>query len=376
MTKSLKVSPFDLTRIYIRNGGRFPLKRIVEIISGEEQVPGGHGTRRDAVWGPLFSRVDDDEDLGLMRIDALARCVAKIKGSRSLFIPAPVHVSAENCGLLFASVNDATEGDSTNAHPSIRDRGSIRYSHGMSRKYADFAGAADPPRGEAVVQLLFESKNEAIEIKDYAAIMESYTWSEVTIESRCIVIDRLRDRVDAARLQLAQFEVERATASSWQKTAIDRIAPLLDELASDTQAVIDHLDRPGGLRKFREHRELLAANAHEVAELAAWTDRAMAGRPVAAALRPPRCRATAAPNGPKRGPPPIRDRAVQPTARGLPRRRSAAWRMVYWRRIARPRRSPTRRGASSNTSRSSPEIIVEPPPRSCCHRSGVCGPIP
>ena len=129
--------------------------------------------------------------------------------------------------------------------------------------------AADPPRGEAVVQLLFESKNEAIQIKDYAAIMESYTWSEVTIESRCIVIDRVRDRVDAARVQLAQFEVERATASSWQKAAIDRIAPLLDELASDTQDVIDHLDRPGGLRKFREHRELLAANAHEATELAA-----------------------------------------------------------------------------------------------------------
>jgi len=129
--------------------------------------------------------------------------------------------------------------------------------------------AADPPRTEPVANLLFESKNEAIQIKDYAAIMESYTWSEVTIESRCIVIDRVRERVDTVRLQLAQFEVERATASSWQKTAIDRIAPLLDELASDTQAVIDHLDRPGGLRKFREHREFLAANAHEAAELAA-----------------------------------------------------------------------------------------------------------
>jgi hypothetical protein len=33
--------------------------------------------------------------------------------------------------------------------------------------------------------------------------------------------------------------------------------------------LIDYLDRPGGLRKFRDHRELLAANAREAADLAA-----------------------------------------------------------------------------------------------------------
>jgi mono/diheme cytochrome c family protein len=79
MAKSLKVPPPDLTRIYVRNGGTFPLKRIARIISGEEQLSRGHGTREMPVWGPFFSRVDDDRDLGLMRIDALARYLEQIQ---------------------------------------------------------------------------------------------------------------------------------------------------------------------------------------------------------------------------------------------------------------------------------------------------------
>jgi mono/diheme cytochrome c family protein len=79
MAKSLKVPPPDLTRTYIRNGGTLPLKRISRIISGEEQLPSGHGTREMPVWGPFFSRVDNDEDLGLIRIDALARYLQQIQ---------------------------------------------------------------------------------------------------------------------------------------------------------------------------------------------------------------------------------------------------------------------------------------------------------
>jgi mono/diheme cytochrome c family protein len=79
MAKSLKVPPPDLTRVSIRTGGTFPLKRIGRIISGDEQPPGGHGTPEMPVWGPFFSRVENDQDLGLMRIDALARYLEQIQ---------------------------------------------------------------------------------------------------------------------------------------------------------------------------------------------------------------------------------------------------------------------------------------------------------
>lgn len=69
----LKVAPSDLTRIAARNGGDFPLERVDRIISGEEALPSGHGTRAMPVWGPVFSEVTRDQDLGKVRIDNLAR---------------------------------------------------------------------------------------------------------------------------------------------------------------------------------------------------------------------------------------------------------------------------------------------------------------
>jgi mono/diheme cytochrome c family protein len=75
----LKVHPGDLTRISIRNGGTFPLMRLQRIISGEETLPSGHGSREMPVWGPIFSAVTRDVDLGRVRIDNLARYLRDIQ---------------------------------------------------------------------------------------------------------------------------------------------------------------------------------------------------------------------------------------------------------------------------------------------------------
>ena len=76
----LKVHPSDLTRIAARNGGKFPLERVDRIISGEEALPSGHGTRAMPVWGPVFSEISRDQDLGRVRIDNLARYLRDIQG--------------------------------------------------------------------------------------------------------------------------------------------------------------------------------------------------------------------------------------------------------------------------------------------------------
>ena len=70
MAATLKVRPADLTRISARHGGMFPLMQIEQIISGEEELR-GHGPM--PVWGPVFSQIDRDQDLGRVRIDNLAR---------------------------------------------------------------------------------------------------------------------------------------------------------------------------------------------------------------------------------------------------------------------------------------------------------------
>ena len=79
MAASLKVKPADLTRIAAHNGGVFPLMRIEKIVSGEEQPPSGHGTSEMPVWGPIFSYVEMDRDLGHVRIDNLGRYLGDIQ---------------------------------------------------------------------------------------------------------------------------------------------------------------------------------------------------------------------------------------------------------------------------------------------------------
>jgi mono/diheme cytochrome c family protein len=75
MANSLKANVPDLTRIAARNLGTFPLTRVRRIISGEELLPTGHGTREMPVWGPIFSQVGPDLDLGRVRVDNLARYI-------------------------------------------------------------------------------------------------------------------------------------------------------------------------------------------------------------------------------------------------------------------------------------------------------------
>ena len=78
MAATLKVRPADLTRISARHGGTFPLKRIEQIISGEEELR-GHGPM--PAWGPVFSQVDRDQDLGRVRIDNLARYLRDLQSN-------------------------------------------------------------------------------------------------------------------------------------------------------------------------------------------------------------------------------------------------------------------------------------------------------
>jgi len=73
MAKSLKTAPSDLTRITTRNNGMFPLAKIRRIIAGEDALGAGHGTKEMPVWGPIFSQVAWDQDLGRVRVDNLAR---------------------------------------------------------------------------------------------------------------------------------------------------------------------------------------------------------------------------------------------------------------------------------------------------------------
>ena len=79
MASALKVPPGDLTRIAARNRGVYPASRVERIISGEEALPSGHGTRVMPVWGPIFSQIAWDQDLGRLRVHNLAAYISRMQ---------------------------------------------------------------------------------------------------------------------------------------------------------------------------------------------------------------------------------------------------------------------------------------------------------
>lgn len=79
MAKALKAAPPDLTHLAARSGGKFPMSRVQKILTSKEAVPAGHGTREMPVWGPIFSQIAWDQDLGQIRVYNLAQYLEKMQ---------------------------------------------------------------------------------------------------------------------------------------------------------------------------------------------------------------------------------------------------------------------------------------------------------
>jgi len=128
--------------------------------------------------------------------------------------------------------------------------------------------AADVPDSEQVSKLLSEAKTMAFQVKEDAVTMESFTRMDASWESHAAAINQIKEHVNALGRQVTKLNEAKSAASPWQRTAIDRIQPFLDELGGYTSAVIDHLN--GTPRhNIAEYKDYLEANADYATDLAA-----------------------------------------------------------------------------------------------------------
>lgn len=79
MATSFKTPPSDLTKIAAHNGGVYPLGQVEKVIAGQEQRGIEHGTAAMPIWGPIFSQVAWDQDLGHIRMHNLATYIEKMQ---------------------------------------------------------------------------------------------------------------------------------------------------------------------------------------------------------------------------------------------------------------------------------------------------------
>ena len=135
--------------------------------------------------------------------------------------------------------------------------------------WAGAANAAVVPDSEHVAKLLSEAKTMAFQLKEDAVAMEGFTRMNVSWESHAVAINQIRDHVNALEKQEAKLKEARSAAAPWQRTAIDRIVPYLDELEGYTSAVIERINEQPKRLFTDDYKDFLQANADYATDLAA-----------------------------------------------------------------------------------------------------------
>ena len=94
-----------------------------------------------------------------------------------------------------------------------------------------------------VAQLLLDCRDHAIQLSRDADELESLTRSNASWQSHAVKLEEMKDDVNAMGRLAPKLLESRDSASPWQQQAIDRMMPLLNELAANTNAAIQHLSQ-------------------------------------------------------------------------------------------------------------------------------------
>lgn len=75
---ALKAAPGDLTVLAQKNGGKFPLGEVRQLLGDRSSTP-AHGSQEMPIWGPVFRRMSPDENVAKLRADNLMRYLESIQ---------------------------------------------------------------------------------------------------------------------------------------------------------------------------------------------------------------------------------------------------------------------------------------------------------
>jgi mono/diheme cytochrome c family protein len=78
VARALKTKVPLLTTLARRNHGMFPTARVRRIIAGDEDHA-AHGSREMPVWGPIFHQIENDQDLGYVRLQNVTEYLISIQ---------------------------------------------------------------------------------------------------------------------------------------------------------------------------------------------------------------------------------------------------------------------------------------------------------
>ncbi len=120
-----------------------------------------------------------------------------------------------------------------------------------------------------VSQLLSEAKSHAVELNHDASEMESFTRSNLSWESHAGQIEKIKRHTNDLGQVVQKLNDARETASRWQQEAIDRVNPVLKELASNIESTIEHLRQNQSRLHTPVYKDYVRANYDLATEAAA-----------------------------------------------------------------------------------------------------------
>lgn len=129
-------------------------------------------------------------------------------------------------------------------------------------------GAQTPKDSKEVSAILADVKTEAIQLSHDADELKSFTRSAHARESHAAKVEEIKRHVNNAGKSLGKLDGAIADSSPWQQQAIDRINPLLKELASNVTSTIEHLNQKPRLLQAAPYVDYAAANCEMATNLA------------------------------------------------------------------------------------------------------------
>jgi len=119
-----------------------------------------------------------------------------------------------------------------------------------------------------VSSLFQQARTTATQLSRDAAIMETYPRTLVTWRTHSSQIDRIKEHINTAGSILSQLHAAREDSQPWHQDAIDGITPMLKELASNTESIINRLNETPKLLRHPQYVQYLKSNAQLANDLA------------------------------------------------------------------------------------------------------------
>jgi hypothetical protein len=130
--------------------------------------------------------------------------------------------------------------------------------------------AAQNPDSAAISKLLEQVKSHAALADNDASTLESYTRSTLHPRTHAVQLNQIRMHINNLIEDGNEMSSLRPSGSPWQQEAIDRISPLLSEMATHLTATINHFNENKSSTQMQPYRNLVVANqtlihkAHEI----------------------------------------------------------------------------------------------------------------